>query len=197
MLRRKVRDQRVDLANSSLLSISKYHSSNLWLLESSDSVMQGTEMPEARPQLHRTERTVCCLKNDTLRNLGPKSTPCHIPLAGGGDVLTSWRNTHSWVFPLTLVLCSFLSSPAPLISFRRRGLCVPCTFCASGTFFPFSVLVLELLHSPASICTAEWRPFCDADLARLLFTDPATPASVGWWDQSYSSEACLHSALNS
>lgn len=41
------------------------------------------------------------------------------------------------------------------------------------------LFVLELLHSPASICTAEWWPFCDADLARLLFTDPATPASMG------------------
>ena len=46
-------------------------------------------------------------------------------------------------------------------------------------FFPFFVFVLELLHSLASICTVEWWPSCDANLARLLFTDPMTPASVG------------------
>lgn len=54
-------------------------------------------------------------------------------------------------------------------------------FLCSGDllFFPFSVFVLELLHSLASICTVEWWPSCDANLARLLFTDPVTPASVG------------------
>lgn len=56
--------------------------------------------------------------------------------------------------------------------------CVVFSVCAGralrNLFLPFSVFVLELLPSPSPICTAEWWPPCDVDLARLLFTDPMT-----------------------
>ena len=181
VLRRKLRDQRVDPANSSLLSISKYHSSNLWLLESSDSVVQRTDMPEARPQLHRIRRTVCCLKNDILRNLGPKSTPCHIPLAGGRGCSNKLEEHSQPSVPTDAGPMFFLafSSSCHFLP-KERTVCAAYFLCFRDRLsFPSSVFVLELLHSPASLCTAEWWPFCDADLARLLFTDPETPASVG------------------
>lgn len=110
-------------------------------------------MPKAKLWLPRTSRTLCCLKNDVLWNLGPKPQ-LNVSL---GCTLTSSRQLLSvW---LMLGLCSFLSILRYSGSCKllpKEGLCVQCTFCASpsGPFFSFLSLSLSLSCSIPQLLAA-------------------------------------------
>lgn len=83
--------------------------------------------------------------------------------------------------PMRLPLHNFRFSSSCDFLPKVRTVCAVYSLCL--TFrdllsFPFPVSVLELLHTPTSLGTAEWWPACDDNTARQ-FTDPVTPAAMG------------------